>query len=147
MSLAMLAADPAYADLSKADQRMLVERALRWAVDGGIPDFKLTPDPSQLIVADVNLPRGLTLRVPGRTVTLLSPASIHARADAQGDFLYFRIDRISGGAQHASLAIALLWAVSIHSTAHYLSGGGATLEFEKGNGTWRLLPVRERWMS
>jgi hypothetical protein len=133
--------------MSATDQHTLAEMALRWAIDGGIPDFKLVKDPSTLIVARTNLPKAPNLRLPGRTVVLLSPQRIQARADAQGDFLYFRFDRWGGDARHATVAIALIWAVSRTSKEHYLSGGGATLEFQKRDDTWQLLPVNERWTS
>ncbi len=121
--------------------------ALRWAVDGGIPDFKLVKDPSTLIVADTNLPDAPGLEVAGRKVVVLSPQRIQARADAEGDFLYFRFRAFQGDQQHATVSIALIWAVSSTSKEHYLSGGGATLEFEKHGDTWQLLPQGERWSS
>ena len=150
-----LATPPAQPKLSPADKRALAERALQWAIAGGIDDFKLVKDPSNLIASDANLPLKAAVAVPGRKVTLLSPRAIQSRADKEGDFLYFRFDGFSfnrGGFSvnkfgQAEVSIALVWAVSVHSTAHYLSGGGATLTFEKHNGKWQLLPVANRWMS
>jgi hypothetical protein len=43
--------------------------------------------------------------------------------------------------------IALVWAVGMQSKTPYLSGGGATLQFEQRDGKWTLLPVNERWAS
>ncbi len=141
-------AGPAPPKLSAADKRALAELTLQWAIDGGIDDFKLAKDPSNLVVSNANLPAKTVMVVPGRTVTVLSPPAIQARADKEGDFLYFRFGGFSFNKDaRAEVAIALVWAVSIHSTAHYLSGGGATLIFEKRNGKWELLPVTNRWMS
>ncbi len=147
LTVAVIPAATARADLSAADQTTLAEMALRWAVDGGIPDFKLVKDPSTLIVARTNLPPISNLHLSEHKVVLLSPQRIQARADAQGDFLYFRFDRWRGDTHHATVAIALIWAVSRTSREHYLSGGGATLEFEKSDDRWQLLPVGERWSS
>lgn len=133
--------------LSAGDRRVLAEQSLRWAIEGGISDFHLVKDPSHLIVASVNLRDVAALQVPHRTVTILSPQRIQNRANTKGDFLYFRFDRFDGDASHARVAVALVWAVSATSKEHYLSGGGATLEFEQRDGRWQLLPVTERWMS
>ena len=143
----MSLAAPLHTGLSAADRRALAEQSLRWASEGGIADFGLVKDPSHLIVLNAHLQGVAALRVPQHTVTLLPPRGIQARADAEGDFLYFRFDRISGDAHRAQVFVALIWAVSAKSTEHYLSGGGATLEFEKRDGRWQLLPVTERWMS
>lgn len=133
--------------LSTTDRQALAVMALRWAVDGGIQDFKLAKDPTQLVVEHTHLPANTRLRVPRHTVTLLSAPRIQARADRSGDFLYFRFGPFEGTAEHASVPISLLWAVSVHSTVRYLSGGGATLSFEKRNGRWQLLPVTSHWVS
>ncbi len=140
-------AAPACADLADADKQTLAELALRWAVDGGIADVTLMKDASTLVVVDTQLPPGVRLVVQGRTVRVLAPAAIQAEADRTGDFLYFRFDRFAGDARRASLPIALVWAVGKGSTVHYLSGGGATLDFERRDGAWILLPVSNRWMS
>ncbi len=147
-------AGPAPPKLSAADKRALAEMALQWAIAGGVDDFKLVKDPANLVVSTANLPEKTELHVPGHTVTILSPRAIQARADKQGDFLYFRFDGLSfkdgfrlNKFGQAEVPIALTWAVSIHSTTQYLSGGGATLTFEKRNGKWELLPVTNRWMS
>ena len=138
---------PACADVTDADKKTLAELALRWAVDGGITDVKLMKDASTLVVAETHLPPGVRLAVEGRTVRVLAPAAIQAEADRAGDFLYFRFDRFAGDAGRTSVPIALVWAVGKGSTVHYLSGGGATLEFERRDGAWVLLPVSNRWMS
>ena len=138
---------PACADVTDADKKTLAELALRWAVDGGITDVKLMKDASTLVVAETHLPPGVRLAVQGRTVRVLAPAAIQAEADRVGDFLHFRFDRFTGDASHASVPIALVWAVGKGSTVHYLSGGGATLDFERRDGAWVLLPVSNRWMS
>jgi hypothetical protein len=80
-------------------------------------------------------------------VLLISLPRIQTQADRAGDLLYFRFDRFKGNEQHASVGIALIWAVSAKSKEVYLSGGGATLEFEKVNGKWQMLPVANRWAS
>jgi hypothetical protein len=134
-------------ELSPASTRLLATLALQWAVSGGIADFKLVKDPSHLVVSSAQLPKRTQLALPGRNVAVLSPRRIQQRADRQGDFLYFRFERFRRHGTRASVALALLWAVSVHSTAHYLSGGGAVLTFEQCDGTWHLLPVRKRWMS
>jgi len=72
---------------------------------------------------------------------------IQAIADIKGDLLYFRFGQFKGSDVRASVAIALLWAVSVKSKEVYLSGGGATLDFEKVNGAWQMLPVTNRWQS
>jgi hypothetical protein len=138
---------PACADVADADKKTLAELALRWAVDGGIADVALMKDPSTLVVVDTHLPPGVRLAVAGRTVRVLAPAAIQAEADRAGDLLYFRFDRFAGDARRASVPIALVWAVGKGSTVHYLSGGGATLDFEQRDGAWVLLPVSNRWMS
>ena len=140
-------AAPACADVADADKKTLAELALCWAIDGGIADVKLMKDGSTLVVVDTHLPPGVRLAVEGRTVRVLAPAAIQAEADRAGDFLYFRFDRFAGDARRASVPIALVWAVGKGSTVHYLSGGGATLDFEQRDGAWVLLPVSNRWMS
>ena len=147
VAVAVVCPLPAHAELSAVDKRMLAEMALQWAADGGIPDVKLAQDASNLIVAELNLPKDVKLQVPGRTVTVVSRLKIQARADLQGDFLFFQFGRFSSKDDHASVSISLLWAISVQSTQQYLSGGGAQLEFEKRDGKWQLLPVTERWMS
>jgi hypothetical protein len=138
---------PAQAALSNDDKKALAEMALQWAIDGGIADFKLVKDPTQLIVANLNLPKGIKLELPGRTISVDSLLLIQTKANRFGDFLYFRFDRFTGDAEHAQIAIALTWAVGEHSTTQYLSGGGATLDFEKRDGKWQLQPVMNRWQS
>jgi len=144
---ATVAAAPAPIKLSAADTRTLAEMALQWAVDGGISDFKRVKDPANLIVSTANLPPKIALKLAGRTVSVLPPAKIQARADKDGDFLYFRFGSFSRDKEKARVALWLVWAVSQHSSAFYLSGGGATLNFERHDGTWQLLPVTDRWMS
>jgi hypothetical protein len=145
--LAALVAAPAAATLSDADKKRIAEMALQWAVDGGIADFKLVKDPSAFIVANFNLPTDVKLELPGRAIFLYSLLRIQAEADHGGDFLYFRFNSFEGDEDHAKVAIALVWAVGQHSGAQYLSGGGATLDFEKRDGKWQLQPVMNRWMS
>jgi hypothetical protein len=147
VALVALLAAPVHAALSAEDKRTLAGMALQWAIDGGISDFKLVENPNNPIVADFNLPKGTELRVPGRKAILLSLPHIQARADRHGDLLYFRFDRFKGDDQRASVSIALVWAVSARSKQVYLSGGGATLDFQKMDGKWQLLPVTNRWMS
>jgi hypothetical protein len=142
-----LCAGPVQAQLSVADKQTLAELALQWAVDGGIPDVKLLKDPSKLVVLSTNLPPRTELHVPNRTVSLQSPISIQARADMRGDFLYFRFGPIARAQDHATVPIALVWAVGVRSKTAYLSGGGATLHFEQRDGKWTLRPVQERWAS
>lgn len=146
-ALAALTAVPAQAALSDADKKTLAEMALQWAISGGISDFKLVKDPASLVVANFNLPSDVKLEVPGRTIYLYSLLRIQAEANHGGDFLYFRFNRFEGDQDHAKVAIALVWAVAEHSQTHYLSGGGATLDFEKRDGKWQLQPVMNRWMS
>jgi hypothetical protein len=138
---------PAHATLSAEDKRTLAEMALQWAIDGGIADFKLVKDPSTIYILDANLPARAQLQISGRKVEVRSLVLMQALADAQGDFLYFRVGPFSEKDQHATVPIALVWSVSVNSTAQYLSGGGATLEFEKRDGKWQQLPVTNRWMS
>lgn len=145
--LSALAATTARAALPDADKKTVAEMALRWAIDGGISDFKLVKDPANLVVATLNLPDGMKLELPGRAIRLLSLPQVQVEADHGGDFLYFRFDRLDGDQEHATVAIALVWAVAENSQTQYLSGGGATLEFEKHDGKWKLQPVMNRWMS
>jgi hypothetical protein len=140
-----VAAGPA--SLSNADKRTLAQMALAWAIDGGISDVKLIKDPATVIVSTANLPAKTTLTLPARTVRVLPPAGIQTEADHKGDFLYFRFGSFTGTAETARVAVSLVWAISKHSQHLYLSGGGATLSFEKHDGTWQLLPVTDRWMS
>jgi hypothetical protein len=120
---------------------------LQWAVDGGIPDIKLLKDPANLVVVDINLPPRSELHVPNRTVSVLSPIRIQVQADTVADFLYFRLGPFSGEKGHTTVPIALLWSVGRQTKTPYLSGGGATLEFERRDGKWMLLPIHERWAS
>lgn len=145
VAIATLAA--AQDGLSAVDRRVLAERALRWAIEGGISDFRLVKDPSHVIVANVNLDGIPGLNIPRRAAVIMSPQAIQARADGKGDFLYFRFDRFSGDAAHARVVLSLVWAVAATSHERYLSGGGATLEFEQRDRQWRLLPVTESWSS
>jgi hypothetical protein len=133
--------------LTNADKRTIAQVALQWAADGGLPDFKLVKDPSTLVVSVANLPAKLEITVPNRKVTVLPQEQIHAEADKDGDFLYFRFGPFRGDKSHATVVIALVWSVASNSKAQYLSGGGATLEFERQEGKWQLLPVTNLWMS
>jgi len=137
----------AHAQLSNTDKQTLAELALRWAVDGGIPDVGLMKDPAQVFVEDHNLPPRPQLHVPQRTVTVASRIHLQAEADLHGDFLYFHFGPITGEQSRASVPITLVWAVGIGSKAVYLSGGGTTLQFELRHDKWTLLPVTERWTS
>jgi hypothetical protein len=145
--LLALTASPARAALSDADKKTIAEMALQWAIDGGISDFKLVKDPSHLVVANFNLPRDMKLELPGRTISLFSLLRIQAEADHGSDFLYFRFNRFEGDEDHVKVAIALVWAVGKDSQTQYLSGGGATLDFERHDGKWQLQPVMNRWQS
>jgi hypothetical protein len=147
LTAAAVCPSPAQAKLSAADKQAVAQLAVEWAVNGGISDYKLVKNPADVIVADFNLPKGTHLQLPGRRVTLYSLLLIQALADRNGDFLYFRFNHFTGDAQHATVAIALVWAISAKSRTPYLSGGGATLEFEKHDGKWKMLPVTNRWMS
>jgi len=140
-------AAPVRADLSAADKQAVAQMTLQWAVDGGIADFKLVKDPSEVIVADIYLPKNTKLVLANRKTTVMSLLRIQATADVKGDFLYFRIGPMSSKGTHATVPIALLWAIGVQSKTPYLSGGGATLEFEKRDGKWVQLPVTNRWMS
>jgi len=135
------------AALPLKDQQTLAEMALQWAVGGGLPDVNLLKDPKTLTVADFNLPKNTELKVPGHKVVVASLPRIQAIADIKGDLLYFRFGQFKGSDVRASVPIALLWAVSVKSKEVYLSGGGATLDFEKVNGAWQMLPVTNRWQS
>jgi hypothetical protein len=146
-AMAAFTAVPAQGALSDADKKTLAEMALQWAIDGGIGDFKLVKNPINLIVANFNLPKDVKLEVPGRTINLFSLLRIQAEANHGGDFLYFRFNRLEGEAEQAKVAIALVWAVGEQSSTQYLSGGGATLDFEKRDGKWQLQPVMNRWGS
>jgi hypothetical protein len=145
--LGALGATAAHAALSDADKKTVAEMALQWAIDGGIGDFKLVKDPAHLVVATFNLPKGVKLELPGRAVSLFSLLRIQTEANHGGDFLYFRFNRLDGDQDHAKVAIALVWAVAEQSQTQYLSGGGATLEFERRDGKWQLQPVMNRWQS
>jgi len=98
-------------------------------------------------VLDANLPPGTRLQLAGRKVEVHSLAVMQALADMRGDFLYFRLGPFAEKDQRVNVPIALVWSVSVKSTAQYLSGGGATLEFEQRDGAWRQLPVTNRWSS
>jgi len=147
VALSALFPSTAPAVLSQADQKTLAEMSLQWAIDGGIGDFKLVKDPTNLIVANFNLRKDVKLELPGRTLQLFSLLRIQAEANHSGDFLYFRFNRFEGDGEHAKVAIALIWAVAENSPTQYLSGGGAMLDFEKRDGKWQLQPVMNRWMS
>jgi hypothetical protein len=121
--------------------------ALPWALDGGIFDVRLLKDPADVIVSEANLPAKTELPVPNRKVTVLSPKAIQERADKQGDFLYFKFGPFRPTRKGIRVAISLVWAIATTSEATYLSGGGATLDFEKREGKWQLLPVTNRWIS
>lgn len=147
VAVSALLSSTASAVLSQADQKTLAEMSLQWAIDGGIGDFKLVKDPTNLVVATFNLQKGMKLELPGRTLQLFSLLRIQAEANHSGDFLYFRFNRLEGDGEHAKVAVALIWAVAEHSATQYLSGGGAMLDFEKRDGKWQLQPVMNRWMS
>jgi len=147
VAVAVLLVAPAHATLSADDKRTLAQLALQWAIDGGITDFKLVKDPTTIPVLDANLPRGTRLQLAGRKVEVHSLAVMQALADMRGDFLYFRLGPFAEKDQRVNVPIALVWSVSVKSTAQYLSGGGATLEFEQRDGAWRQLPVTNRWSS
>ncbi len=137
----------AHAQLSTADKQALAQMALAWALDGGIPDTSLMKDPKDVVVEKTNLPPRVELKVPRRTVRVVSLVHAQGEADVFGDFLYFHFGPITGDGQRASVPITLTWAVGVRSKEKYLSGGGTTLQFERSKGKWKLLPVTERWTS
>ena len=140
-------AKPVRPALRETDIKALAQLGLQWAIDGGITDFKLAKEPDKLIVSSLNVPQKIQLQVPGRTVVIMSGLRIQARADVFGDFLYFEFGPFTRKGTRAEVPLALRWAVGLNSTTQYLSGGGATLEFEKKKGKWHLIPVMHRWMS
>ncbi len=146
-AVSLAGARPAHAQLTNTDKQALAQLALQWAVDGGIPDVKLLKDAPKLVVVDQNLPPRTELHIAKRTVTLLPPIRVQVAADMHSDFLYFRFGPIAGDKNHATVPIALVWAVGVRSKAQYLSGGGTTLQFQQRDGKWTLLPVNERWSS
>lgn len=132
--------------LTGEDKQTLAVMAMQWVIDGGLADFKLIPDPNTLLVANVGLPKGFTLTLPGRKVTIQSPVKIQARADLGTDLLYFRLGPFAGTDERPSVSVALQWAVSVRRASQQPAlGSGATLEFERRAGTWHLLPVTQRW--
>lgn len=147
VAVAVLLAAPVHAKLPAEDQRTLAQMALQWAIDGGIMDVKLVKDLTTIPVLDANLPPHTRLQLAGRKVEVYSLAVMQALADTQGDFLYFRLGPFAEKDHRVSVPIALVWSVSVKSTVQYLSGGGATLEFEKRDGAWQQLPVTDRWSS
>ncbi len=147
LTSAAAATTPVPTKLSAEDQKAMAELALKWAADGGLQDVKLMKDPSTLVVANTGLPAKVVLEVPDHKVVVAPLVRIQAMADSRGDFLYFRFGRFTGTPQRASLSISLVWMVSEQSRTPYLSGGGATLDFEKRDGKWELLPVSNHWMS
>jgi len=133
--------------VSNNDKQALAQMALVWALDGGIPDTTLMRDPADVVVERTNLPPRVELKVPQRTVRVVSLVHVQGEADVSGDLLYFHFGPITGNAQRASVPITLAWAVGVRSKEKYLSGGGTTLQFERRKGKWKLLPVTERWTS
>jgi hypothetical protein len=148
-ALAVLAAGTAAVaapvELSNADKQALAVLAIQWACDGGLDDFKRVPTGSDLVVADVNLPKDVKLDLPGRKVVVASLARIQAHADIKGDAVYFRLGPFTGDDLRTEVPVALLWAASVRNPAAVVTGSGALLEFEKRNGKWQRVGMTGAW--
>ena len=138
---------PAGAEFPKDDKQALGTLAAQWAINGGLPDAQRVPSASDLMVADVNLPKGVSFDLPGRKVVVMSLVLIQAHADIKGDAVYLRLGPFTGNAQRANVPVALLWAASVKNPAAAVRGSGARLELEKRDGQWQVVNVTDRWAN
>lgn len=123
---------------------LTLERAL---VDQEIPDYGMLADQEQLILSTENIDPALVPEIPGVELVLLTPEEIQERADVEGDFLYLRFQQLeAASADEATVSLANTWAVAADSEMVYLSGGGFTVEYTRGDGGWEG-EVTETWIS
>ena len=52
--------------------------AMQWAISGGLTDFQRIPSAADLMIADVNLPKGTSIEMPGRKVVVTSLVTVQA---------------------------------------------------------------------
>ncbi len=133
--------------LSDADLYAILDQGLTHAVvDERIPDFAMLADQEEFILSTENLPKGWTPNLPV-ALTLMSPEEIQAKADAEKDFLYLRVQEFTAASEtQATLSLSSTWAIGKDSDMLYLSGGGFQMLFTKSGDQWQGEVVME-WIS
>ena len=103
-------------------------------------DIFLSQDGSEIVLSTANLPPTYRPDPAKSNLLLLTPSEIQAKADADGDFLYLRLEKIEAESPtQAESVLCSVWAVAADSNTDYLSGGCITMAFSKdvASGTWQ----------
>ena len=137
-----------YQSISPEDRAEIVKQSLEMAlIRKAIPDYKLIRDPDNIVISDVNISSNSLPQLPGINLILLDAASIQKKADAEGDYLYLKFQKIEPECKGVSVSLDNIWIKSRHSTKFYLSGGGLNLLFQKNiYGKWKA-EVISFWIS
>jgi len=80
-------------ELSEADEVDLVRLSLEWGlVEKNVPDYGLLSDPQNIVLVLEGFETRTVPKLPGANLTLLSKEEVKAKVDAEGDFLYVRLN-------------------------------------------------------
>ena len=124
---------------TEADSMEILRQTLTQISYVSTADF-LSQDGSEIVLSTVNLPPTYRPDPAKSNLLLLTPAEIQVKADADGDFLYLRLEKIEAESPtQAESVLCSIWAIAADSNTDYLSGGCITVAFSKdvASGTWQ----------
>lgn len=157
--LAMLAAcAPAPKTAAPAEEVALRQAMLDWAalgeappgIDMPFPDGNLLAQYGTIVIQDDASPASRELYLPRRQVEILNAEAIRKRANAEGDFIYLRYDRVDIEGSEATVRLSLAWALcqaTRETGREPLQCGGAEVRFAWRNGAWVASHVIAAWRS
>lgn len=98
------------------------------------------------IVSSQHLPSELISCISSLGFLVMEPDRIQQLADKEGDFMYYRFNKIKFGFVKSTVELDYIWAISKSSNKAYLSGGGSTYNYYFILGRCFKF-VRTRWIS
>jgi len=146
--LVVVALATAFPTITNRSEKEIVTRSLNLAlVKQELPDYKILKKRNPIILSTENIAPDLIPNLPGVNLTILSPAEIQNKADAEGDYLYLRFTQLRIGTLMSTVSLDNVWVRSKDSKTFYLSGGGLKLRYYNLFGFWIQSPYIGRWIS
>lgn len=145
LALGVVWGDVAWARPLPEDVKPIAEKALTWALAGGLPGAKAFPEAGDVDVVDLRFPPLKEVEVPGRKVVLSSLVLLQGKADVGGTRPVLLLNSIAVKDTIGKVSVSLQWLTSHSKPTTPPPVQGAMLQFEKRNGVWELGEVVERW--
>ncbi len=137
--------DAAWARPLPEDVKPIAEKALSWALGGGLSGAKAFPESGSVDVVDLRFPPLTEIEIPGRKVVLSSLILLQGKADVSGSRPVLLLDAITVKDTIGKVSVSLQWLTSHSTPTTPPPVQGAVLQLEKRNGVWELGQVVERW--